>query len=204
MKKKTIDINTHERILTSAKKIFYLKGLDGARMQEIADEANINKAMLHYYFRNKEALFDAVFAEATGNILPQVSELLNAEMPLLEKISYFTDKYITILSENPLIPAFIIKEMNNNPERFFKIFNEKIRLKPAVFIKQIKSAVRNGIIKPVDPLQLFLNMISLCIFPFLARPMIMNVFGMNDDDFRKFLNKRKKEIPVFIINSIKI
>jgi len=204
MKKKTIDINTHERILASAKKIFCLKGLDGARMQEIADEANINKAMLHYYFRNKEALFDAVFAEATGNILPQVSELLNAEMPLLEKISYFTDKYITILSENSVIPAFIIKEMNNNPEKFFKIFKEKVRFKPDVFIKQIRSAVRDGVIKPVDPVQLFLNMISLCIFPFLARPMIMSVFEMNDEDFRKFLTKRKKEIPVFIINSIKI
>ena len=87
MKKKTIDIKTQERILASAKKIFYLKGLDGARMQEIADEAEINKAMLHYYFRNKEALFDAVFAEATENILPQISELLNLQMPLIEKIS---------------------------------------------------------------------------------------------------------------------
>lgn len=204
MNKKTIDIKTQERILASAKKIFYLKGLDGARMQEIADEAEINKAMLHYYFRNKEALFDAVFAEAMENVLPQISELLNLQMPLIEKISYFTDKYINLLSENPLIPAFIIKEINNNPDKFFKIFNDRIKPKPDVFIKQIKSAVRDGVIKPLDPVQLFLNMISLCIFPFLARPMIMNVFGMSDEDFRKFLNKRKKEIPVFIINSIKL
>ena len=124
--KKLKDRKTEERILESAKKVFYNKGIDGARMQEIANEANINKAMLHYYFRNKEALFDAVFAEASQIIFPQVNELLNIEMPLFEKIRQFSDKYISLLSENPVIPVFVIKEMNNNPEKFIKAFSNKL------------------------------------------------------------------------------
>ncbi|MFZ1322120.1 MAG: TetR/AcrR family transcriptional regulator [Ignavibacteria bacterium] len=201
--KKLKDRKTEERILESAKKVFYNKGIDGARMQEIANEANINKAMLHYYFRNKEALFDAVFAEASQIIFPQVNELLNIEMPLFEKIRQFSDKYISLLSENPVIPVFVIKEMNNNPEKFIKAFSNKLKIKPDIFIKQIKKAEKSGEIKPIDPMQLFINLISLCIFPFLARPLIINVFGLDETGFKKFLNKRKKEIPEFIINSIR-
>ncbi|MBS1518072.1 MAG: TetR/AcrR family transcriptional regulator [Bacteroidetes bacterium] len=200
--KSTKDKKTEERILESAKRIFYLKGIDGARMQEIADEAEINKAMLHYYFRSKEKLFDAVFAEAAGLILPKVSELLNSEMPLFRKIEYFTDKYITLLSENSVIPAFVIREMNNNPTKFFRIFNKYFSVKPEIFIKQIRKAVDEGEIIPLDPMQLHINIMSLCIFPFIARPLIMNIFGMNEKAFVNFINKRKREIPEFIINSI--
>ena len=202
--KKAKDKKTEERILESAKKVFYNKGIDGARMQEIADEANINKAMLHYYFRSKESLFDAVFEEAALIIFPQVIEILNMEKPLFEKINYFTDKYITLLSQNPIIPVFVIREMNNNPDKFLKAFSERIKIKPEIFLNQIRAAVRSEEILPVDPMQLFINLISLCIFPFLARPLISNVFGMNEAEFKKFLNKRKKEIPEFIINSIRI
>ncbi|HQY19370.1 MAG TPA: TetR/AcrR family transcriptional regulator [Ignavibacteria bacterium] len=204
MLKKIKDKKTEDRILESAKKIFYNKGIDGARMQEIADEARINKAMLHYYFRNKEALFDAVFKEATQKIFPQVIEILNMEKPLFEKIEYFTDKYITLLSQNPIIPVFVIREMNNDPDKFLKTFSERIKIKPEIFIRQIREAIKSEEILPVDPVQLFINLISLCIFPFLARPLISNVFGMNEAGFEKFLNKRKKEIPEFIINSIRI
>jgi len=123
---------------------------------------------------------------------------------IFEKIEYITDKYITLLSQNPIIPVFVIREMNNDPDKFLKTFSERIKIKPEIFIRQIREAIKSEEILPVDPVQLFINLISLCIFPFLARPLISNVFGMNEAGFEKFLNKRKKEIPEFIINSIRI
>ena len=85
--------NTEERILESARQIFQAKGLQGARMQEIADKAGINKAMLHYYYRSKELLFEAVFEEAANRIFPKIVELLNTDYPLFEKIEYFVDYF---------------------------------------------------------------------------------------------------------------
>jgi len=173
-------------------------------MQEIADDAGINKAMLHYYYRNKEKLFEAVFEEAIQRLIPKIRDILNAEMPLFEKIEFFVDNYLSLLLENMYMPVFIINEMNQNPRRFVKTLSDKLRFKPDVFISQIKKAVKNRLIKPVDPGQLFINLISMCVFPFVARPMIMGTFGMSEDAFIKFIKKRKQEIPKFIIDSIKI
>jgi len=197
------DLNTQLRILKSARSIFHTKGLEGARMQEIADHAGINKAMLHYYYRSKEKLFDAVFEEAIERLIPKLRDLLNAEMPLFEKIEFFVDNYLSLLLNNMYMPVFLVNEMNQNPERFVKTLSEKLKLKPDVFISQIKKASKEGLIKHVDPGQLFVNLISMCVFPFVARPMIMGGFGMSEADFARFIKKRKKEIPKFVIDSIK-
>lgn len=203
-KNKSLDKNTEQRILESARNIFYKKGLEGARMQGIADDAGINKAMLHYYYRSKDKLFDAVFKEAMQRIFPKVKELLNAELPLFEKIEYFVENYITLLLNNMYMPVFVINEMNQNPKRFSKMLNKKVGLKPDVFISQIKKAIEQKVIIQVDPKQLFINMMSMCIFPFVARPMIMETYNLSQDNFIKFIESRKKEIPKFIINSIKV
>lgn len=173
-------------------------------MQEISDEAGINKAMLHYYFRSKDKLFDAVFIESSLMFFPKIKELLNSEQHLFEKIKYFTDNYISLLLDNMHIPVFILNEINQHPDRLLKTFKEKIKLSPDVFINQINSAVKKKEIMPVDPNHLFINLISMCIFPILAKPIIMQAFNLNEKGFRRFIEKRKKEIPEFIIESIRI
>ena len=120
--KKEPDRTAEQRILVSAREIFHKRGFEGARMQEIADKAGINKALLHYYFRSKEKLFDAVFDEALKALLPKVKELLNAELPLFDKIKYFTENYITLLMKNMYLPVFVINEMYQNPEKFVGTF----------------------------------------------------------------------------------
>ena len=202
-KNKDLDKNTEQRILQSAKNVFHKKGLGGARMQEIADDAAINKAMLHYYFRSKEKLFDAVFEEALRKFLPKVKELLNVELPLFKKIEYFVEHYISHLLENSHVPFFIIYEINQNPDKLSKLLVKKTDLSPDVFINQIKTAIDKKIINKIDPRQVMLNMISMCVFPFLWKPIVMKVFGMSEKGFYEFIQLRKKEIPKFIINSIK-
>lgn len=197
------DLTTEEKIFEAAKKIFLLKGLDGARMQDIADEAGINKAMLHYYFRSKEKLFERIFSELAGHFLPKIIAILESDKTVFEKIEAFCREYIGQVIETPYVPIFILNEINRQPEAFLnKVFGDK---KPpvAAFVKQLESEAKAGIIQKVEPVQLFLNILSLCIFPFVARPMIQLVSGMDRTGFNALMEKRKKEIPKLIIESIK-
>ena len=110
-----IHTETEKSILKAAKLVFYKKGLAAARMQEIADEANINKAMLHYYFRSKQKLFEAVFIQAFRELAPLLNTIFNSDKPIFEKIRDFVDSYITFVTDNPYLPTFIIQEVNINP-----------------------------------------------------------------------------------------
>src|SRR3954468_10948841 len=110
------DLTTEEKILEAARKIFLAKGLDGARMQDIADEAGINKAMLHYYFRSKEKLFEKIFTEVAGHFLPRIATILASENSVLEKIDTFCAEYINQVMQTPYVPIFILNEINRQPE----------------------------------------------------------------------------------------
>ena len=135
---KKTEINTEELIFESAIKIFHSKGLAGARMQEIADEAGINKAMLHYYFRSKQSLFEAVFKKAFMQLAPQIHQVLNSDDTLFEKIQNFADKYISFVMENRFLPTFIIQELNNNPDFANQFFSQAEFPKPTKFLLQIE------------------------------------------------------------------
>ena len=196
--------NTEERILESARQIFQAKGLQGARMQEIADKAGINKAMLHYYYRSKELLFEAVFEEAANRIFPKIVELLNTDYPLFEKIEHFVDYYLSFLLENKYMPAFVLNELNQNPERLVKLMSDKGIFKQDKFIEQINKAIKDKLIIPIDPRQLITNIISMSIFPFAGRPILMGIFKLDEESYYQFIESRKKEVPKFIINAIKV
>ena len=197
------DQNTEQKILAAARAIFLEKGMDGARMQDIADRAGMNKALLHYYFRNKEKLFETVFMEAATRFFPRVVGIMTAEAPLFEKIEKFVNEYISMLMENPYLPLFILNEVNKQPRGFtMKIWGEK-RPPFQLLMRQIEQEVKKGIIKPIAAEQLIVNMVSMCIFPFLARPMIQWVTAMSDEAFRQFIDKRRKEVSMFIIDSIR-
>jgi len=196
--------STEKDILEAAKRIFQKKGMYGARMQEIADEAGINKAMLHYYFRSKDKLFDAVFQDAAKNFFSKIRELFSVEKPLLEKIEYFVENYVELLLLNAYIPAFIITEVHQNPGRIKNIFLQSGVNAEMAFANDIKSAISLGIINPIDPSQLIINIIGLCVFPIAAKPIITTLLNLSDEDYLKFIDVRKKEVSKFIINAIKI
>ena len=118
---KTKDENTESQILNAAKNVFQRKGMDGSRMQEIADEAGINKAMLHYYYRSKQMLFEAVFKGAFSLLAPQLNKILNDDNSLEEKIKNFTSSYISFIVKHPYVPNFVIQELNRNPDFILKM-----------------------------------------------------------------------------------
>ena len=199
--------NTESTIPDAAKKVFLKKGGSGARMQEIADEAGINKALLHYYYRSKEKLFRAVFKSVFTKFMPKIAEVISSDLPLFKKIEVFTEEYIDILSKNTLIPMFVLQELHKNPEGLVSLFIHLVKdigIKPEIFFKQVRYEIKKGNIRPVDPHQLIVNMISMCIFPFAGRPLLQRIIFDNDSKlYDQFLKKRKKEVSKFIINSIK-
>jgi AcrR family transcriptional regulator len=203
MVKRKKDSTTEEKILLAAQKVFVNKGMAGARMQDIADEAGINKALLHYYFKNKEQLFENIFIKLTRNFWPKITGIFESDTPLFEKIESFCSIYIEKIIQNPYIPLFVLYEMNQRPAHFVKrIFNDSPP-RPEKLAAQIENEIKAGTIRAVHPFQLIMNMISMCVFPFIGKPMFMTVMKIDDTAFREFMEQRKKEIPVFIIQSIK-
>ena len=193
---------TKKKILSAAKVVFLEKGFDGARMQEIANKAGINKSMLNYYFRYKENLFEAIFEEEFLKLVPKISVILNSDKPLSYKISTFVDIYIDMLIENPFIPNFVLNELNKNPGKIVKIL-EKYDINPHIFISQLNKETESNDNNPVNLVSLIVNILSLCIFPFIGRPILNAVFFNNDTSkYQDFLNERKKEITALMINSI--
>ena len=196
--------STEEKILAAAKNVFVTKGMAGARMQDIADEAGINKALLHYYFRNKEKLFEVIFMDAAQKLFPKINSIFESEAPLFEKIENFCEEYITVMSENPYLPLFVLNEISKDSEMFLgKFLNKQQFPLPQKFLEQVEKEIRKGTIKKISPLHLLINLISMSIFPFVGKPMIQFVMGLDELQFRNIMQQRKKEIPKFIIDSIK-
>jgi len=198
------DTDTSEKILAAARKVFLTKGMSGARMQDIANAAGINKALLHYYFSSKDKLFEKVFMEEANKFFPKINMIFESPLPLFEKIKQFASEYIDEIQQNPYLPMFMLTQINQDTDKFLgKIMGKNNQPNPQNFLAQIEKEVKKGTIKPISPVQLLLNLLSLCVFPFMAKPMILRKIGLDELQFRHLMEQRKKEIPEFIINSIK-
>jgi AcrR family transcriptional regulator len=198
------DNSTREKILEAARNVFLQKGMYGARMQDIADEAGINKALVHYYFKNKQQLFEEIFVEAAAKLFPRINAIFSSDDSLFVKLELFCAEYITMMSENPYLPLFVLNEMNQNPVHFMsKLWGKNQRPAPQKFLEQVQKEIEMGIIKNISPLQLLMNLISMTIFPFIGKPVFQLNLGLDEIQFRMVMEQRKKEIPRFIIDAIK-
>jgi len=195
--------NTEERILHAAKQVFLKKGMAGARMQEIANEAGINKSLLHYYYRSKDKLFLAVFRLAIRDFIPEIKSIIFSGTLITEKIERFVEEYMNVLLNNPFVPLFILQEIQREPDRLLNIFLEE-GIHPQLVLEQFEKAVQNEEIRAIDPKHLLINILSLCIFPFAARPMMQRMLFENDSEaYKEFLNERKKIVSEFVKNAIR-
>jgi AcrR family transcriptional regulator len=191
------------QILRAANNIFQTKGLSGARMQEIANEAKINKSMLHYYFKNKKTLFEASFIDSLSTLVSQLNIILNDEITIVDKIEKFTNNYALFISKHPHITTYIIQELNMNPKFTEPLITSQNFPSMEKFNKQVEQEVKQGILIPTSGEQLFVHIISLTIFPFMASFLLDSIIGRDQNIFPDLLEKRKTEISDFIINSIK-
>ena len=197
------DGNTEERIVEAARRVFMRKGMAGARMQEIADEAGINKSLLHYYFRSKDKLYDHILTELMDRISSGIAEMFKQEMTVKERLMAFVDVYIDALLENRSLPLFILNEINHNPDRFASLIRDKIASRLGTYIQQMLQESQEGMIRPIHPLHLILNVLGMIIFPFAAYPLLEKVMGEELEGILDgFLEERKAVVKEFIDNAI--
>ncbi|MEX0986380.1 MAG: TetR/AcrR family transcriptional regulator [Bacteroidales bacterium] len=190
------------KILEAAEKVFYRKGKHGTSMQDIADEAGITRTSLNYYYRTKDKLFEAVFRNAMTQFVPKLAELINSGVNFTEYLSKMVEVVIDIMLDKPQIPVFVLQELTSNPDRVPQLITEL----------GLNSVVVSGIIKKdstfrdlqVNPVHLIINVLSLCIFPFAAKPMLVTVmFNGNEEEYIHAMKERKALIPEMIENMIK-
>lgn len=195
--------SAEQRIFDAAHELFVQKGLDGAKMQEIADRAGINKALLHYYYRSKEKLYEMVAKAVISRAIPVIRSLIESDEPLEQKITRFIDFYIDLISRNPFVPLFIINELNKHPDRFFDSIFPKDLPKPEVFFRQVEEEIAQGRLHPIKPQHVLVNIVSMCVFPFVAKPMMRIVLGLNQQEVNQFLAERKEEVKTFVFRAIR-
>lgn len=192
-------LSTEDKILKAAEEVFQERGYHGARMREIAEKAGINKGLLHYYFKSKEKLFDAIFSVAIGSVLGRISGILDEEIPLGEKIDRIVDQYMNFFLKNPNLPRFVLNELNKNANHFvIKGFSGRVRETLGKFRKTILEEEAKGKIRYKEPEQIMLNIVGMILIPFVGRPLIQTAMGLDNASFKKLLEERKEHIKEFI------
>ncbi|QOW09001.1 TetR/AcrR family transcriptional regulator [Kaistella flava (ex Peng et al. 2021)] len=191
---KAEELSTEDKILLAASKVFTEKGFSGTRTRDIAEEAGLNLALLNYYFRTKEKLFEQVMKVKIvllfGKIIPIIT---NDKTSLDEKIDLASVKYFEILSENPNLPIFVLSEIQKKTSDVKSLLPIDTLLKNSFIIKQIQER------KPeINPFHFLLNFLSMTVFPFLGKPILQSFDLMDDDEFQKFVEERKTMVPMWI------
>ena len=201
------DRNTEQAIIEAASKIFQEKGFKETTMRDIAAEANINMAMVHYYFRSKENLFFLVLNEAFSLLLEKIIEILtNDQLDIFEKIRTIVREYITFFIEKPYLPQFLMGEVIRNPERIGKQMLKNMSFLNVfrTFSDQLEKEYEKGTIQHISALSLLLDIISLCVFPAIVKPVTSKVSNFDSTVFDYLIEDRKTEVADFIIRAIKI
>jgi AcrR family transcriptional regulator len=192
------DGSAEARILQAARTIFLRKGYAAARTRDIAEEAGLNIALLHYYFRSKEKLFEMVMLETLQQFAAGMIDMLNSTKTSLQgKLTILADRYIDLLIQQPELPLFIITEVRNNPDNLISRLGIREALMQSVFLQQFAAMAKQSKTR-AEPLQLFLSILGMTIFPFVAKPVVQAVFGVPDEDFIQKMQERRKLIPAWI------
>ena len=194
---------TEEKIFDAATDVFLDRGMDGARMQDIASHAGINKALLHYYYRTKDQLFNAVFEMIAGRVLKKFAPVFDENLSLEAKIRFFYKEHITFLQENPKLPAFILNELNRNPARIKNILKNVHfeSLWQQVYNQHKKELGKYNITEETLP-QLLISIASLSVFPFVAKGIIEGVLEKIGTNFDVYIENRKEYAAEFVIRAI--
>jgi TetR/AcrR family transcriptional regulator len=190
--------DSRSRILLAARRVFVEKGKDGARMEQIAETAGVNKAMLHYYFTSKDLLYEEVFRDVFKTIFPLMLSIVNSSDPFKQKIERMTKHYIRFLSDNPDFPRLMGSELGRGGDTLKKIMAKgglsDFLQREMPFIDMVKQAVKKREAKPVDATHAIVSLMGMIIFPFLAQPLLQSFLPIPQENYASFLKQRKKEI----------
>lgn len=188
-------------ILSAALHEFAGSGLAGARLQNIADEVGVTKAMIHYYFGSKDKLFREVFTEAYRTLMGDLMKILDNDEPVFKKIEAFIQQAVDQFHAHPELVDFVANAMNKYPESTVPLMRDLLEYDKSVFEEQLQEAASRYEIAAVDSEQVVLNMLSLCMFPYGARVFMSELLHKESEQaYRELLEQRKGIITDTIIN----
>lgn len=193
------DSNTEQKIKAAAKVVFHKKGFAAARTRDIAEEAGMNMALLNYYFRSKEKLFQLIMFEAISDFMQNMANVFNDEGTTLEKkLELIAENYINLLTREPELPLFMMSEIRSQGAEILERMPTANTIMQSVFIKQFKAFGKKGKIIEPNPLHFIMNLLGMVVFPFMGSPILKKVGKLNDPQFNKLMQQRKKLIPVWM------
>lgn len=186
---KGLDKSTEEKIKMAAEKVFMEKGFSAARTRDIAEESGINLALLNYYYRSKENLFNIIIMEKLGVFIDVMLDVLSDDSASFEdKIRQLVDKYSDMMMKDPKLPLFLMGEVQQNPDFFIEKLNVKSRIQRLTLDLESRE----------KEILLVLDVLSLIYYPFIVRGVFEKLFDMDQDTFNQLLNKRKEYIPIYL------
>ncbi|ROT21185.1 TetR/AcrR family transcriptional regulator [Muribaculaceae bacterium Isolate-110 (HZI)] len=200
-------IDTEQKIILAAKQEFITKGFAGARTTSIAEAVGVTHAMLHYYFRTKEKLFDRILQDVIATLRQALfTPLEDMSLPFDVMIQNIIERHFDFLADNPDLPRFIISEVYSNQNKATQ-FTEKLREYAPIFISAMQSkidyAAEKGICRKVDAGMLLIDIASLNLFTFMASPIIKTAFAGYYESFEQLLACRKVENYDTIMRKLK-
>jgi TetR/AcrR family transcriptional regulator len=194
--------NTEQKIFDAATELFLEKGVDRTSVRDIAAKAGINLALMNYYFRSKENLFDAIFTNLVKKNTKELVKILDSDLELSDKIRQYVTSYIDILLKNPLLVSFFMAILHRSREKITEMEVISLLYGREKFTQQIIDEGKKGTIRKTDPSHFFVDMISMITFPFAIRPMIMDKNGLNDEGYAAFIEERKNHISEMLLKSL--
>jgi AcrR family transcriptional regulator len=201
---KALSLSTEEKIKEAARTVFTKKGYAAAKTRDIAQEAGINLALLNYYFRSKENLFEIIMLESAQKFFVSMKDILNDEKTSLEKkLELMIGNYIDQLISDPNFPLFMLSEIQANPELLLSKMGSKDFLQRSVLFKQLGQAIIKNRIS-IHPLHYLMNIIGITVFPFIGKPILKSIGGLSDEQFNALMLERKKLIPMWIKAAMKL
>jgi AcrR family transcriptional regulator len=191
---------TESLIKETAKRIFFAKGHINASTKEIAKEAGVNRALIHYYFRSRDLLFDMVFEEAMRGMTSKIATALGSDLDLRAKIRSFLDTFVNESAEFPYLETFMVTEMAKNPEKVKQFHPKDSEAIKAIIEKQLQDEIKAGTMHAIKIDHFMVNLLSMCNYPLIAKPVIQTIFGYDEKAYMQFLKERKKVIYKSIFN----
>jgi len=199
----TKELETEQHIKETAKRLFFRDLKPRATTQEIADAAGVNRALIHYYFRNRDNLFQLVLKEAMSRVHGIVSSALLNDKPFKEKIANAVEAMIEEKQAYPGLETFVIMELNKMSCGGASIVPEEevlaIGNTSDQFLLEIEEAVEQGIIAPIPPKQFLINLMSLCSYPVVAKPILSSVLNLDQKAYAEAMEERKAVILKLLI-----
>jgi AcrR family transcriptional regulator len=204
MTKTKIDISTEEKLKDAARVVFTRKGYAATKVRDIAAEANINLALVNYYFRSKQKLFELIMDETIQKLFDKIQKIINNESStLIEKVENVADHYISLLLENPELPLFFLSEVMTGSNKLTRMTDNGKMFFKSHFVKQLAALQTESKIK-FNPVNILMNMIGMIVFPFLARPLLLKSGNLSEQQFKAILEERKKLIPLWLMQMIEL